>query len=185
MTKTEARFEFSSSNIWSLFRASNFVLRACDFERRRRIDCGTPSLARGRPPVPTPVCYGVCAMPPAASSPDLSFPKTRRLVRTVEFARVKSEGTAQRGRTLVLGVLARPEEKLFRVGFVTSKRIGGAVVRNRVRRQLRDVVRTEQGKLRGGFWLVVIARSAAARASYSGLKDEWLRLAERASILAP
>jgi len=84
----------------------------------------------------------------------------------------------------VLGVLTAPEEKLFRVGFVTSKRIGGAVVRNRVRRQLRAVVRTQQGKVRGGFWLVVIARPAAARASYSVLKDEWLHLAERASILA-
>jgi ribonuclease P protein component len=85
----------------------------------------------------------------------------------------------------VLGVLATEEEKLFRVGFVTSKRIGGAVVRNRVRRRLRDVVRTQQKKLRAGFWFVVIARPAAAHAPYSVLKDEWLRLAERASILAP
>jgi ribonuclease P protein component len=124
-------------------------------------------------------------MLPASGPPDLQFPKTRRLVRTAEFARVKSEGTAHRGRTLVLGVLAEQEEKLFRVGFVTSKRIGGAVVRNRVRRRLRDVVRTQQENLRRGFWLVVIARPAAAQASYSVLKDEWLRLAERASILAP
>jgi ribonuclease P protein component len=124
-------------------------------------------------------------MSAAANLPDLSFPKARRLVRPAQFARVKSEGTVHRGRTIVLGVLATPEEKLFQVGFVTSKRIGGAVIRNRVRRRLRDVVRTQQGKLRAGFWLVVIARPAAAQASYSVLKDEWLRLAERASILAP
>jgi ribonuclease P protein component len=103
----------------------------------------------------------------------------------VEFARVKSEGIAQRGPTLVLGVLTQGDEKSFRAGFVTSKRIGGAVVRNRVRRRLRDIVRTEQGRLREGIWFVVIARPAAARASYGALKDEWLRLAERASILAP
>lgn len=124
-------------------------------------------------------------MPPAPDSPDLSFSKTKRLVRPVEFGRVKSEGIAHRGRTLVLGVLVKEDEKAFRVGFVTSKRIGGAVVRNRVRRRLRDVVRTQQGRLREGFWFVVVARPAAARASYSALKDEWLRLAERASILAP
>jgi ribonuclease P protein component len=82
-------------------------------------------------------------------------------------------------------VLAREEEKLFRAGFITSKRIGGAVARNRVRRRLRDIVRTQQGRLREGFWFVVIARPAAVHASYSALKDEWLRLAERASILAP
>jgi ribonuclease P protein component len=124
-------------------------------------------------------------MPSSPRSPNLSFPKGRRLVRTEEFARVKSEGAAHRGRTLVLGVLALEEEKLFRAGYVTSKRIGGAVVRNRVRRRLRDIVRTQQGRLRAGFWFVVIARPAAARASFLALKDEWLRLAERASILAP
>lgn len=86
---------------------------------------------------------------------------------------------------LVLGVLVQKDERLFRAGFVTSKRIGTAVIRNRVRRRLRDIVRTQQGKLREGFWFVVIARPAAAAASYQALKDEWLRLAERASILAP
>ena len=124
-------------------------------------------------------------MPPAPKSSDLSFSKTKRLVRPVEFGRVKSEGIAHRGRTLILGVLVMPEEKSFRAGFVTSKRLGGAVVRNRVRRRLRDVVRTQQGRLREGFWFVVVARPAAARASYRTLKDEWLHLAERASILAP
>jgi ribonuclease P protein component len=121
----------------------------------------------------------------APNSPALSFPKAKRLTRPVEFGRVKSEGTVHRGRALVLGVLAKADEKQFRAGFVTSKRIGGAVVRNRVRRRMRNIVRTEQGKLRSGFWFVVIARPFAARASYEVLKDEWLRLAEHASILAP
>jgi ribonuclease P protein component len=124
-------------------------------------------------------------MPSSPSSPNLSFSKGRRLVRPEEFARVRLEGAAHRGHAIVLGVLAHEEEKWFRAGFVTSKRIGGAVVRNRVRRRLRDIVRTEQGRLRKGFWFVVIARPAAARESYHALKDEWLRLAERASILAP
>ena len=115
----------------------------------------------------------------------LSFPKTKRLTSPMEFGRVKSEGTSERGRFLVLGVFAREDETGFRVGFVTSKRLGGAVIRNRVRRRLRDLVRTEQGRLRPGFWFVVVARPAAARATYPELKDEWLRLAERASILAP
>ena len=124
-------------------------------------------------------------MPSAPNSRRLSLPKTKRLARPVEFGRVKSEGTAERGRFLVLGVFAHEDEKLFRVGFVTAKYLGGAVVRNRIRRRLRDIVRTEQARLRAGFWFVVVARPAAARATYRELKDEWLRLAERASILAP
>lgn len=124
-------------------------------------------------------------MHPGSDSTRLSFPKTKRLILPMEFGRVKSEGTAEGGRLLVLGVFARKEEARFRVGFVTSKRIGGAVVRNRLRRRLRDIVRTEQKRIRPGFWFVVVARARAVRASHAELKDEWLRLAERASILAP
>lgn len=115
----------------------------------------------------------------------LSFSKARRLALPVEFTRVRTQGKSERGRLLILGFLKIKDEEAFRAGFVTSKRIGGAVVRNRVRRRLRDIVRTEQVRLRPGFWLVLVARPAAASASHRELKDEWLRLAERASILAP
>lgn len=98
---------------------------------------------------------------------------------------MKFQGKTYRGPFLVLGVFVQKEEKAFRAGFITTKRLGGAVVRNRVRRRLRDIVRREQASLRAGLWIVLVARAAAARASHQELKDEWLRLAERASILAP
>jgi len=119
------------------------------------------------------------------SRKELSFPKTKRLTLPSEFARVKGQGTTERGRYLVLGSARVKEEKLFRAGFITPKHIGTAVIRNRVRRRLREILRTEQTRLRPGFWLVVVARPYAAKATQEQLKDEWLRLAERASILAP
>jgi ribonuclease P protein component len=119
------------------------------------------------------------------SRKQLSFPKTKRLTLTAEFARVKGQGTTHRGRLLVLGAMKDKAEECFRAGFVTPKHIGSAVDRNRVRRRLRDIVRTHQTRLERGFWIVVVARAYAANASYQELKDEWLRLAERASILAP
>jgi len=115
----------------------------------------------------------------------LSLPKTKRLTLSSEFARVKGQGTTERGRYLVLGAANVKEEQSFRAGFVTPKHIGTAVVRNRVRRRLRDIVRNQQGRLRPGIWIVVVARPYAANATHQQLKDEWLRLAERASILAP
>lgn len=115
----------------------------------------------------------------------LSFGRDRRLTRTAEFARVRVEGKAQRGSFMILGVLETGDASQFRAGFVTSKSVGGAVVRNRVRRRLRDLVRRHQHQVRSGNWLVTIARPAAARASYTALEDEWLRLAKRAFILAP
>jgi ribonuclease P protein component len=129
----------------------------------------------------------------------LSFPKSRRLTRSSDFERMKKEGRSQRGPSLILSVLpvqepvvpARPggsasrmDRNSLRAGFVTSKRIGSAVVRNRVRRRLREIVRKHQPDLPGNFWIVTIARPKAARATYRELEDEWLRLAKRASILA-
>ena len=113
------------------------------------------------------------------------FPAARRLRLSREFARVREEGRTVRGGLLILGVLPVDEPAAFRVGLVTSKRVGGAVARNRVRRRLREIVRRHQDTLGNGLWLVLIARPAAARASSAALEDEWLRLLKRASILRP
>jgi ribonuclease P protein component len=115
--------------------------------------------------------------------PARSFPKTRRLARTAEYERVKRHGLTQRGKLLMMSALPVENSGLCRAGFVTSRHLGKAVVRNRVRRRLRDIVRQHQQQLRRDFWIVVIARSAAANATYRELEHEWLRLAKRASIL--
>ncbi len=83
----------------------------------------------------------------------------------------------------MLGVLEVEQEQAFKIGFVTSKRIGGAVARNRVRRRLREIVRRDQHGLRKGFWLVLIARPSAAEADYAVLEKDWRRLIERAEIV--
>jgi ribonuclease P protein component len=62
---------------------------------------------------------------------------------------------------------------------------GGAVVRNRTRRRLREIFRKHQHEICGGVWVVTIASARAARETSHALEDEWLRLARRASILAP
>ncbi|HEY3660164.1 MAG TPA: ribonuclease P protein component [Candidatus Udaeobacter sp.] len=112
-----------------------------------------------------------------------SFPKTRRLTHRSEYEGVKRNGITQRGKLLILNALPIDNSGPWRAGFVTSGRVGGAVVRNRVRRRLREIVRRHQPELRQGVWFVIIARYEAATASYGALEDEWLRLARRASIL--
>ena len=111
------------------------------------------------------------------------FPKARRVTHRLEYERVKREGIMQRGKLLILNVMPVGDSGPCRVGFITSSRLGGAVVRNRVRRRLREIIRRHQHELRQGFWLVIIARHEAATASYGTLEDEWLRLGRRASIL--
>ena len=111
------------------------------------------------------------------------FPAVRRLKVSREFERVRKEGRAVRGGLLMLSVLPVDGEKRFRVGLITSRRVGGAVARNRVRRRLREIVRRNQQALKGGIWFVVIARRSAAQTDSAALEAEWLRLAQRAGIL--
>ena len=113
-----------------------------------------------------------------------TFPKSRRLTQSAEFEQVKKNGRAYRGQFVVLSIAQASDAARFRAGFITSRALGGAVVRNRVRRRLREIVRRHQRELIDGIWMVTIARAPAARASYEQLQVEWLRLAKRASILA-
>jgi ribonuclease P protein component len=111
------------------------------------------------------------------------FPAMRRLKVSREFERVRKEGRAVRGGLLILSVLPVDGEKRFRVGLITSRRVGEAVARNRVRRRLREIVRRNQQSLKGGIWFVVIARRSAAQTDSAALEGEWLHLAQRAGIL--
>ncbi len=124
---------------------------------------------------------------PGSSPPPrrLRFPRSARLSHAGEFRRVKECGRSFPGRFLVLGVLRDAEpDRATRIGLVTSRRVGGAVVRNLVRRRLREAVRASRPRLRAGAWLVVVARHLAARSTAAELQSEWLRLLERASMLA-
>jgi len=119
-------------------------------------------------------------MQPAGS---LSFPKGRRLTQASEYERAKQDGFVRSGKLLTLNVLPVEQSGPCRAGFITSRRVGSAVVRNRVRRRLREIVRRHQHNLREGVWIVLVARKDAATADYRALEHEWLRLAKHASIL--
>ena len=83
---------------------------------------------------------------------------------------------------MTLAVLANAGPET-RIGLITSKRIGNAVIRNRTRRRLREMVRQSLPGIKPGFWLVLIARRTAVTAEFKMIEREWLSLAERASIL--
>jgi ribonuclease P protein component len=84
---------------------------------------------------------------------------------------------------MVLGVLKNADGHPGRVGIITSRRIGSAVVRNRVRRRLREIVRAARPRMISGLWLVVVAKVPAAKAKFPALCAEWMQLAARGSIL--
>lgn len=70
-----------------------------------------------------------------------------------------------------------------RVGITVSKKLGHAVVRNRIRRRFREVYRLNEEKFLPGWDIVVVARSRAVDAPFAALEKGYLDLAKRAGIL--
>ena len=100
-----------------------------------------------------------------------------------EFARVRAEGTSKGGRYLVLATLPCADLTGLKIGFITSRKVGKAVERNRVRRRLRAIVSRHGSSIEDGRYLVMIARYTAARSTFAELERDWLTLARKLNLL--
>ncbi len=70
-----------------------------------------------------------------------------------------------------------------RVGITAGKKLGHAVVRNRIRRRLREVYRLNEDKFLPGYDIVVVARARCGTADFRKLTEAYLNLANKAGIL--
>ena len=98
------------------------------------------------------------------------------------FRRAYSRGKTAADSRLALYV-RRNGRKGSRLGLTVSTKVGCAVVRNRVRRRLREIYRLNEGSLSAGFDVVVVARVRAASSDYHQLEKSFLRLADKLGLL--
>jgi ribonuclease P protein component len=105
--------------------------------------------------------------------------KVDRLTKPEQFTVVFEKGISQVDRFLVLKALPNKLE-YCRYGISVSKRVGNAVVRNRVKRVLREILRLSH--LENGWDIVFIARSPSASSDYQHLCKSVLNLLSRANI---
>ena len=121
---------------------------------------------------------------PAASPKRLGFARSQRLKQGRDFARARQEG-----QRVVLGCLIAnwrrlPADATTRLGVVTSKKIGGAVVRNRARRLMREAFRVHQQELTPPVDLVLVARQSIAGRGLAEVEKDFLAAMDRAGLLS-
>jgi ribonuclease P protein component len=103
------------------------------------------------------------------------FPREARLVRKNEYDAVYRNGKRLSSSHFTLFV--RPNDlSLSRFGFSIKKALGGAVVRNRIRRRLREMVRCNRQEIPAGWDFVMHPKSSVSKAPMPVLRAELLRL---------
>ncbi len=117
------------------------------------------------------------------------FQHADRLRRFSEFRRVTRRGRRAAGGAFVVLVSERPdpapELARCRLGITVSRKVGGAVVRNRVKRRIREWFRARRGSLGVGVDWVVIARAPAAGLAREAAEDELSRLSRAVLCSVP
>ena len=98
------------------------------------------------------------------------------------FRRLYHKGKSAANKYLVL-YCRRNGSSENRIGLTVSAKLGHAVVRNRIRRRLREIYRIHESRFQPGWDLVVVARSRAVDAPYHKLEQAYLSLAEGLGVM--
>ena len=118
---------------------------------------------------------------PATPGRDRRLPRARILRRRPEFLAIRREGGTQSGTQLKLNWRKEPR-KSRRMAIVGPNACGNAVVRNRIKRWVREGWRNLQAELAPGSDSVWIARPSAGKAGSEILRLEMIRLYQRAGL---
>jgi ribonuclease P protein component len=104
-----------------------------------------------------------------------TLPRRERLTSPREYREVFDRGRRTNGQAFVCYV-ARSEGQGRKFGMAVSRQVGGAVIRNRVKRFIRETYRKSRARLREDVRMVVVAKPAAARLTFAECHDGLTRL---------
>ena len=106
---------------------------------------------------------------------------TSTIKQNYEFRRLYSKGKSCANAYLVV-YCRKNRAGRSRIGYTVSNKVGHAVVRNRIRRRLREIYRLHEQELTPGYDIVVVARVKAVYARYAQLDKSFLSLADKLGL---
>lgn len=107
---------------------------------------------------------------------------SRSLKENHEFRRLYKKGETAVSPFMVVYVRRRKGD-FNRLGITVSAKLGHAVVRNRIRRRLREIYRINEESFLPGYDIVVVARSRAVTAPFALLASDFMRLMGKLGLL--
>ena len=105
-----------------------------------------------------------------------------------EFSRTRDEGVAKGGAYLVVSTLADPVLSHHKAGVIATRKIGNAVIRNRLRRRIQAILAKYINDIdasQGYRYIVTVLRWSAPQATSAELESDWLKQARKLGILKP
>lgn len=111
--------------------------------------------------------------------------KKYRLKKNRDFRRIYNQGKSTANRELVIFVKENPNIEYFRLGISVSKKIGKAVVRNRIKRLIKETFRLflNNHDLKRHLDIVIIARNPTSSMDYSKFERSVKDLLKKSNIL--
>jgi len=113
----------------------------------------------------------------------LSFGRAQRIKQGRDFVRTRQEGQRLVTGCLIANWRRLPASAPTRLGVITSRKIGEAVVRNRARRLLREAFRLHQHDLTPALDLVLVARPSIAGKPFAAVEKDFLTTLRKAGLL--
>jgi ribonuclease P protein component len=119
---------------------------------------------------------------PAGTPGRLRFRRTARIKEGRQFSRVRQDGKRLAIGCMIANWCALPRETSSRLGVITSRKIGNAVIRSRARRLLRETFRLHQHEFCPAVELVLIARASIVGKGLPQVEKDFLAIVRRAEL---
>lgn len=108
--------------------------------------------------------------------------KKYRVKKNKEFQEIFQKGKSFANRQFVIYILQRPDQQHFRIGLSVSKKLGNAVMRNQIKRYIRQAFYEMENDLRNDYDYIIIARKPVTDMNFFEIKKSLIHVLKLANV---